>query len=169
MAENDDDYGDDTQNDSKLLRDLRKQVKEQSRELNELRTYRTERLLQKAGFDPDSKDAKKLLRLHGEDGEMTVEALQASAEEWDLTPTLTTEAAGEPVDEVAQQRVEATQRIDTLRDQAQPVGTQKMAHADFAQLRATNPAAAAQALAAGQVDLPPYVAAALEANRADTA
>lgn len=171
MAENDydgDNDGDNT-DDSALLRDLRKQLKQQSKELSELRQYRTERLLQKAGFDPDSKQAKMLMRLHG-DGEQTVEALTATAQEFDIEVTAPTANEGaEPVDEVAAQRTGATQRIDELRSSATPVGTQRMSHEDFTQLRAANPSEAAKVLAAGQVDLPPYVAAALEANRADTA
>ena len=168
MAENDDDQGFDEQdNDSRLVRDLRKQLKEASRELNELRPYRDQRVLQQAGFDPDSKTGKALLRLH--DGELTADALRATAEEYGFEPAASPAAEAEPVNEVAQQRNEATARIDTLRNNAQPVGTQKTPWDDYQKLQQTNPSAAAAALAAGQVDVPPQIAAVIEANRAERA
>lgn len=168
MAENDyDDTDDGTADDSRLLRDLRKQIKQQNAELSELRQYRTERLLQKAGFDPDSKTARMLMKLHG-DGEQTVEALAATAAEYDIAATAPV-GDGEPVDEVAAQRTAATQNIDELRSNATPVGAQQIGWSDYQQLMGTNPDAAAQALQSGQVELPPHVAAVINANRAETA
>lgn len=171
MAQNDDDNyegnNEGNADDTALLRDLRKQIKAANKELSELRQYRTERVLQKAGFDPDSKQAKMLMRLHGDD-DFTVEALQATAAEFDIPLPADTADEG-PVDEVAAQRSEATARIDDLRANATPVGTTQLAYEEYQQLRDQNPAAAASALASGQVVLPAYIAAGLEANRADTA
>lgn len=160
----DDQQQDDTQ-DSNLVRDLRKQLKDANKELGELRPYREQRVLQQAGFDPDSKQGKALLKLH--DGELTAEALKATAEEYEFTPTLTEPA--EQVDPVAEERSNTIQRVDELRSNATPVGAQTLGYEDFQQLRATNPSAAAAELAAGRVELPSYVAAALNVNRADTA
>lgn len=169
MAENDDDQGFDEQdNDSRLVRDLRKQLKEASRELNELRPYRDQRVLQEAGFDPDSKQGKALLRLH--DGDLTAEALRQTAEEYGFAAAEgTTEGTAETVDPVAQQRDEATQRIDTLRNNAQPVGSQKTGYEDYQKLQQANPLEATRLLQAGQVELPPHIAAVIESNRAERA
>lgn len=168
MAEHDDDQGYDDQDDgSALVRDLRKQLKQANKELSELRPYRDERLLQQAGFDPDSKQGKALLRLH--DGDLTADALKQTAEEYGFTPAEPTDTGDEPVDEVAQQRQESTQRIDELRSNAQPVGSQKASYEDYQRMQQTNPSAAAKGLAEGAFELPPHIAAVIEANRAETA
>ena len=168
MAEHDDDQGYDEQdNDSALVRQLRKQIKDQSRELNELRPYRDQRVLQEAGFDPDSKQGKALLRLH--DGDLTADALKQTAEEYGFTPAQPVDAEAEQADAETAQRVETVQRIDSLRDTAQPVGSVKTSYADWQQMQQTNPGEAAKALAAGQVELPAHIAATLNANRAERA
>ena len=159
----DDQQHDDTQ-DSNLVRELRQQLKAANKELGELRPYREQRVLMQAGFDPDSKRAKALLKLH--DGELSVEALKATAEEYEYEPNLTIEAA-EPVDEVAEARSQTIQRVDELRSNATPVGAQRIDYESYQQMQQQNPAAAAQALAAGTVDLPPHIAAVVQANRAE--
>ena len=159
----DDQQHDDTQ-DSNLVRDLRQQLKAANKELGELRPYREQRVLQQAGFDPDSKQGRALLKLH--EGDLTPEALKATAEEWEFTPTLTSDSA-EQVDPVAQERSDTIQRVDELRSNATPVGAQRLGYEDYQQMQQQNPAAAAAALQAGTVDLPPHIAAVVQANRAD--
>lgn len=162
---------DDSQ-DSNLVKDLRRQIKEANKELSELRPLRTKDTLRQLGLDPDdadSKQAKALLALHG-DGEQTPEALRATAEEYGITlpdPTATTPA--EPVDEVAAQRTAATAAIDELRNNAAPVGTQKMSWADYEALQQRDPGAAARELMAQRVEVPLHIESAVEANRAERA
>ncbi len=175
MADHDDDYGTDgtddvTQQDSNLVKDLRRQLRQAQKELGELRPLRTESTLRDLGIDPKSKQARLLLKVHG-DGEQTAEALRATAEEFDIAlpdPTANTDAEA-AVYPATQQRQEATERIDDLRANATPVGTQRIGWNDYQALMGTNPDAAAQALQSGQVDLPPHVEAVLNANRADPA
>lgn len=171
MAENDElvqERDDDTPLVKQLrsqLREAKKDVKSRDEELSTLRPLRTENVMRDLGIDPKSKQAKALLQLHG-DGEQTAEALRVTAEDYDIPlpePTAeTTEVSPEQ-----QQRSAATQRIDDLRSSAQPVGTQKTGWDDYKALQGRDPAAAAQMLAAGQVDIPPHMASVLEANRAE--
>jgi len=80
------------------LRDAYKQAK---KELKELRAFREEAeprirqaAVRDAGFDPESAQAKALLRLH--EGELSVEALKATADEYGLAPSYEADADREP-------------------------------------------------------------------------
>ncbi len=70
-------------------------------------------------------------------------------------------------DPVAEHRTAATRNIDELRAGAQPVGSQRMGWDDHTALQKLDPAAAAHALQAGQVELPGHVARVIAANRAE--
>lgn len=74
-----------------------------------------------------------------------------------------------PADPVGDARSAAIQRVDELRANAVPVGSQKLGYGDYQQLRVQNPAAAAQALLRGEVDMPAHVTEAVMANRRDRA
>ena len=169
MVEHDDDQGTDSQ-DSGLVRDLRKQLKAQSQELGELRQFRTERVLQKAGFDPDSKIGKALVKLH--EGDLTPEGLRATAEEYgyDVPAVDSDTPANGQVPPETQERVDTISRINDLRTEAAPVGSgPKMPYDEYQQLRMANPSEAATVLQQGKVDLPAHIASSLAANRADRA
>lgn len=80
---------------------LREAYKETKKELKELRAYREasepkvrRAALQEAGFDPESPQAKALLKLH--DGELDAEALKATAAEYGIQGVATEEAADRP-------------------------------------------------------------------------
>lgn len=80
---------------------LREAYKQAKKELKELRAFREEAeprirhaALQEAGFQPDSPQAKALLRLH--EGELTVEALKATAEEYGITGVAVDDSPGAP-------------------------------------------------------------------------
>lgn len=174
LAENDE-LTQERDDDTPLVKDLRAKLRESNREkkaltgeLAELRPLRTENAMRDLGLDPKSKQAKALLQLHGE-GEQTADALRTTADEYGITLP-DPEAGGEETpDPAAQQRTEATARIDGLRSSAQPVGTQKQSWDDYKALQAQDPAAAARALQAGQVEVPAHMASVLEANRAERA
>jgi hypothetical protein len=83
-VEQEDEYGSDQ------FVQLREAYKQAKKELKELRTFREEAeprirhaALREAGFDPDSPQAKAILRLH--EGELSVEAIKATADEYGLS------------------------------------------------------------------------------------
>jgi len=81
---------------SSQFTELREAYKTAKKELKELRAYREDAepkvrraVLKEAGFDPESPQAKALLKLH--DGDLDAEALKATAEEYGI--------AGVPVED----------------------------------------------------------------------
>ena len=166
MADNDDTQGTDGEQEPSWAKRLRKENEEMKREL---RDFRTRDALTEAGFDPKSPQAKALMKLH--EGDLTADAVKATAGEYGIAPVEATQTEGQEqqVDEVAQQRSAATQNIDELRSNATPVGAQRTSWQDYQQLKQHDMSAATKLLAAGQVDVPPEYAAVLNANRADRA
>ena len=80
---------------------LREAYKQAKKELKELRAFREDAeprirqaAVRDAGFEPDSPQAKALLRLH--EGELTVEALKATADEYGIIGVLIEDSAGAP-------------------------------------------------------------------------
>ena len=144
-----------------------KRLRQENEQLKrEVREYKTSQMLNSAGFDPDSGIGKALVELHK--GDLTAEALAETAKQYGFEPaTATTEPE---VDPVAQERSESTARIDELRANATPVGSQSMPYEEYKQLSQVNPGEAAKVLQAGKVaDLPPFVAQSIAANRAERA
>lgn len=80
------------------LREAHKQAKKELKDLRAFREDAEPRIRQAAvrdaGFDPDSAQAKALLRLH--EGELSVEALKATADEYGLAPSYEADADREP-------------------------------------------------------------------------
>lgn len=80
---------------------LREAYKSAKKELKELRAYREvsepkvrSAALKEAGFDPDSPQAKALLKLH--EGELDAEALKATASEYGISGSAVEDAADRP-------------------------------------------------------------------------
>ena len=80
---------------------LREAYKQAKKELKELRAFREDAeprirqaAVRDAGFEPDSPQAKALLRLH--EGELTVEALKATADEYGIIGVPVEDSAGAP-------------------------------------------------------------------------
>jgi hypothetical protein len=80
---------------------LREAYKQAKKELKDLRAFREEAeprirqaALRDAGFEPESPQAKALLRLH--EGELSVEALKATAEEYGIIGVAVEDSAGAP-------------------------------------------------------------------------
>ncbi len=100
---------------------LRNALKAKDRELKELRAFKSSTepqlrtfALKDAGFDPESPQAKALLKLH--DGEFTPEAIKATAGEYGFVAgeAGTTADPGQQLDEAQQGALEASQRGQQL-------------------------------------------------------
>lgn len=112
------------------LRDAYKQLKKENQQLRGFREQAEPQLrqaaLKEAGFDPESGPAKALLKLH--DGELTADALQATATEYGLASG--EQPPGQPaatqLSDEQQQAIDAHQRGQQLAAQAAPVEPQTM-------------------------------------------
>ena len=115
----------------------------------------------KAGFDLTSTVGKLVAKVY--DGELDPSAIQEWAKAEGIeTPAEATETTAP--DPVASQRADTINQIRDLRQNATPVGAVKLSQAEYKQLQLSNPRAAFEAMKAGQVEVPPHVAEALNHN-----
>lgn len=112
----------------------------------------------KAGIDTENGVGKLLAKTY--DGELDPESIKSYAQEYGIgSDTTTTQQDGREQIDPAQQR------MDSLRAQSRPAGEgQRLSHKDWLSLNQSDPQQARAAWDAGQVDVPPHIASALEAN-----
>lgn len=119
---------DDSNDSFKQLRDaykaLAKDKKSLEKELETARPQLRSAALEKAGFDPESKQAAALMRLH--EGDLDPEALKATAEEYGLAPDNSGgESEGEPDGQPNGEEPvlsESEKRAQQLRARSEPAG-----------------------------------------------
>lgn len=144
-------------------KESQKQLASFEKELEELRTFRQSETFRRAGFDPDSKQGRALMKLH--DGEITVEAIRETAESFGLT-VAADEAPQEQLPPATQARMQQQTVMNEVTSTARGGGAvDRMSHEDFRKLIQTNPREAAARQQRGEVDMDPQIAAALENNR----
>lgn len=159
---------------SQPIADIRNQLKAEQKarqdmeaELTELREFRQAETFRKAGFDPDSGPGKALLKLH-EGGEMTADALKATAEAYGLQVGEATPQGEAALPAATQERLGVQAQMNSITGQAAPTGVKSLTHDELKALADRDPRAAAAALQAGQVDMstaPAGLGRQLEANR----
>ena len=109
----------------------------------------------KAGIDTSNGVGKLLAKTY--DGELDPEEIQAFAQEYGI---------GTQDDAADNAAVETQGRMDQLRQASRPDASgQKLSHQDWLKLSESDPLAAQQAHANGQVEVPPHMAQQLAANR----
>ncbi|HEY7821409.1 MAG TPA: hypothetical protein VIG24_01175 [Acidimicrobiia bacterium] len=143
---------------------LRKQLEDALETINSLKAEiatgndaRRELAFTKAGIDTSQGVGKLLAKTY--DGDLDPEEIQAFAQEYGI----------EGVTKDAQEDAEAVEtqgRMDSLRQQSRPDASgQKLSHQDWLALSESDPLAAQQAHANGQVEFPPHMAQQLAANQ----
>lgn len=114
----------------------------------------------KAGIDTENGVGKLLAKTY--DGELDPEVIKTYAQEYGI------EVGAQQQTQQGPQREQidpAQQRMDSLRAQSRPAGEgQRLSHKDWLSLNQSDPGAARAAWDAGQVDVPPHIASALNAN-----
>lgn len=153
------------------LKTLRKQV--------EALTPRAQREdFRAAGLDPDSEQAKAAIRLLGDKPPTADNIAEIRQEFPSLFATHSDNGDGDeggesqPVverDPASQARSDAIARTSELRGLAEPVGVQKVAYEQYQQIKATDPAQAAELMRSRRVELPPHLNAALTHNQLERA
>lgn len=148
---------------------LRKQLEQVLAENQALKTQldqgqgaQRELAFMKAGVDTTSGPGKLLAKAY--DGDLDPEAIKTYATEYGIEVGAATTTAGEEPAGRAQPDP-TQQRMDSLRASSKPEGVgQKMPHTDWLKLNQSDASAARAAWDAGQVDVPPHIASALNAN-----
>jgi len=148
---------------------LRKQLEDALAEINNLKQQidqgqgaQRELAFLKAGIDTETGPGKLLAKAY--DGDLDPEAIKTYAQEYGIE----TGSQRQEATTATQQREQpdpAQQRMDSLRAQSRPAGEgQRMSHKDWLAMNQSDPQSARAAWDAGQVDVPPHIASALNAN-----
>lgn len=140
---------------------LRKQLEDALETINALKAEvatgaeaRKELAFSKAGIDTSTGVGKLLAKTY--DGDLDPEEIQAFAQEYGI---------GTQQDAADEQSVETQGRMDQLRQASRPDASgQKLSHQEWLNLSETDPLAAQQAHANGQVEFPPQMAQQLAEN-----
>ena len=141
---------------------LRKQLEDALETINSLKAEvasgaeaRKALAFRDAGIDINNGVGKLLAKTY--DGELDPEEIQAFAQEYGI-------GTQEDAEDTA--AVETQGRMDQLRQVSRPDASgQKLSHTDWLKLSESDPLAAQQAHANGQVEVPPHMAQQLAANR----
>lgn len=135
---------------SSVIRDLRKQLKDANDQLASLQPLARELAFQKAGVDVETGPGKFFASKY--DGELDADAIRAAAEEYGfVSDAQQQEQTPAPPDGTQQ-------RMDTLRQQSMPEGSGKrLSFNEWSQLSKDDPDAAQSAHAEGLVDFPSHM------------
>ena len=158
MAENDEGQNESTGGGlRKQLEDALAKIEALKAEVTDGQSAKRELAFSKAGIDTSSGVGKLLAKTY--DGDLDPEEIQAFAQEYGIEAQSARSAED---NEAAAQ----TERMDALRQNSRPDATgQRLTHSDWLSLSESDPAAAQQAFANGQVEFPSEVAQQLAANR----
>lgn len=145
------------ENESSVIRDLRKQLKEANERLSTLAPLAKESAFEKAGVDLS--DPRNKFFVEHYDGDLTPEAIREAAEPYGFVSSgEQQEAEQQPAPEESQR-----QRVEGLRQQSTPDGAgQRIPHNEWLALSKNDPRAAQDAFQNGLVDFPPHIAPALQ-------
>lgn len=135
---------------SSVIRDLRKQLKDANDQLASLQPLARELAFQKAGVDVESGPGKFFASKY--DGELDADAIRAAAEEYGFV------SDGQPKGPAAPEPDDPQPRMDALRQRSTPEGSGKrLSFGEWSQLSKDDPNAAQAAHAEGLVDFPSHM------------
>lgn len=153
-----DEYG---QEDSGVVKDLRKQVKKQNDELAQLRAFQRQQTFKEAGLDLEKPYVKTLADSYS--GEATAGAVIEWAKNQGLElPSSEPEKSSPPP---PSERQQAQQRLNQMQQAGESVNTGGVIdHQAWMELAAEDESAARQMVADGKVEFPDHIAEQLKAN-----
>lgn len=166
MADND--QTTDEGNDSPVITDLRKQLRDAQKELSQLRDEKRSQVLSETfaefGLDPSKAAGKFAAQSY--DGELDPDEVRGWLQEQGFEKASNDEQTAAPPQPDARQQAEA--RGDAIRQSASPSGEQRVSHDDFMQMLSQNPQRARQLHDAGLVDRPAHIERQLQVNANST-
>lgn len=162
MADN---QNSDESNDSPVIRDLRNQLKQVTKErdqyMGQVRTSVLSDSFSQFGLDPSKGPGKFVAQSY--DGDLDPEAVSSWLEEQEFSRVeATQDEPSAPPGPSVRQEVEA--RGDAIRQSSDPGGAQRVGHDEWMKMLGSDPGRARQLHDSGLVDMPGHIASQLSAN-----